>query len=144
MVINSFQERIFSFIPQLSRNGVGAEGEVWKIQRQVLFQHDSWQQLSLPHSVCLSAEFGSKSIIVPIYNKGDADSPGNYRGVSLLSVVCKIFTYILNKRLTEWTENGNKLSEKRISEPAIQQQTTLRRKGKSMHMCGHFSQAFHF
>ena len=30
---------------------------------------------------------------------------------SLLSVVSKIFTYILNKRLTEWTEDGNKLSE---------------------------------
>ena len=96
---------------------------------------------SLYLSVC---RIWVKSIIVPIYKKGDADSPGNYRGVPLLSVVCKIFTYILNKRLTEWTEDGNKLSEKRISEPDIQQQTTLHRKGKSVHMCGHFSQAFHF
>ena len=39
----------------------------------------------------------SKSIIVPVYKKGDADSPGSYRGVSLLSVVSEICTYIFEQ-----------------------------------------------
>lgn len=53
----------------------------------------------------------SKSIIVPIYKKGDVDDPNNYRGVSLLSVVSKIFTYILNKRLSLWMEECELLAE---------------------------------
>lgn len=53
----------------------------------------------------------SKSVIVPIYKKGDVDSPGNYRGVTLVSAVCKVFTYILNKRLTIWIEEGNMIAE---------------------------------
>ena len=56
-------------------------------------------------------EFWSESIIVPIHKKWDAESPGNYRGVSLLSVVSKIFTYDLNKRLTGWIKDGNKVSK---------------------------------
>ena len=41
----------------------------------------------------------SKSVIVPIFKKGDDDNPDNYRGISLLSIVSKVFTAILNKRL---------------------------------------------
>ena len=33
------------------------------------------------------------------------DSPENYRGVTLLSTLGKLFTKILNSRLTEWAEN---------------------------------------
>ncbi|KAK7481830.1 hypothetical protein BaRGS_00026977 [Batillaria attramentaria] len=51
------------------------------------------------------------SIIVPLYKKGNADEPGNYRGVSLLSVVSKVFTYILNKRLTEWAEEQSVIAK---------------------------------
>jgi hypothetical protein len=56
-------------------------------------------------------EFWSRSIIVPIFKKGDTNLPGNYRGISLLSVVSKVFTYILNKRITEWMEECEKVSE---------------------------------
>jgi len=41
----------------------------------------------------------AKAIIVPIHKKGNADSPDNYRGVSLLSIISKCYTSILNKRL---------------------------------------------
>lgn len=54
-------------------------------------------------------ELWSKSIIVPLYKKGDVNLPGNYRGISLLSVVSKVFTYILNKRLTNWAEEEGKI-----------------------------------
>ena len=55
-------------------------------------------------------EFWSKSIIVPIFKKGDADDPGNYRGVSLVSVVSKIYTHILNKRLTKWIDETEQIA----------------------------------
>ncbi len=35
----------------------------------------------------------------------------NYRGISLLSVLGKVFTFILNKRLTEWTDSNDVLSD---------------------------------
>ena len=44
----------------------------------------------------------------------------------LLRIVSKLFTYILNNRRIEWTEmETNCQKNKRISGPAIQQQTTF-------------------
>jgi len=53
----------------------------------------------------------AKAIIVPIFKKGDFDYVDNYRGVSLLSVVSKCYTAILNKRLYTWLETNGKISE---------------------------------
>ena len=53
----------------------------------------------------------SKSIIVPIHKKGDANIPDNYRGIALTSVLSKVYTHILNKRLTGWAEQEEKILE---------------------------------
>ena len=46
-----------------------------------------------------------KTVIIAIYKKGNPNDADNYRGISLTSVFSKIFTGILNKRLTSWTDS---------------------------------------
>ena len=58
-----------------------------------------------------SQKNGPKSIIVPIYKKGDANIPDNYRGIALTSVLSKVYTHILKKRLTGWAEQEEKILE---------------------------------
>ena len=43
--------------------------------------------------------------IVPLHKKGSTDNVENYRGVTLLSIVRKLFSNILNLRLDKWTED---------------------------------------
>ena len=44
-----------------------------------------------------------KSIIVPLYTKGDKRDCSNYRGVSILPTTYKILSSILLSRLTQYT-----------------------------------------
>ena len=38
-------------------------------------------------------------LLFNLFKKGDRDDPGNYRGITLLSVVGKVFCKVLNNRL---------------------------------------------
>ena len=50
--------------------------------------------------------------IVPIFkNKGEKDDPKNYRPITILSCVGKLFTAVLNNRLTEYLETYHLLNE---------------------------------
>ena len=42
--------------------------------------------------------------IVPLHKKGSLINVDNYRGITLLSAFGKLFTRVLNNRLTEWAE----------------------------------------
>ena len=44
------------------------------------------------------------SILQPIHKKGDVGLPDNYRGISLLNVCSKIYSSILNRRLSDWVD----------------------------------------
>ncbi len=46
-----------------------------------------------------------KGIIFPIPKKSNREKMSEYRGISLLSVVGKVFAVVLNRRLSEWAEN---------------------------------------
>ena len=50
--------------------------------------------------------------IIPIFkNKGDPKDPNNYRPITILSCLGKLFTSVLNQRLTQFLENNNLLDE---------------------------------
>ena len=53
----------------------------------------------------------ARGLIFPLFKDGDARVPDNYRGITLLSVVGKIYTSILNARVTLWCEKHGVLSE---------------------------------
>ena len=51
-------------------------------------------------------------IIIPIFkNKGENTNPDNYRGITLLSCLGKLFTSILNNRIFTLLEDGHLLGE---------------------------------
>ena len=59
----------------------------------------------------LFPEQWAKALLVPIHKKGRINDPDNYRGISLLSILSKCYTYVLNKRLEVWAEGQGKLVE---------------------------------
>ena len=51
-------------------------------------------------------------VIKPIYkNKGDINDPDNYRGITLLSCLGKLFTSVINERLTVFIDSNKIMSE---------------------------------
>lgn len=52
-----------------------------------------------------------ESIISPIHKKGSLDDPGNFRGISLINTLCKIFMGIMSKRLQNWCDTYNVIDE---------------------------------
>ena len=53
----------------------------------------------------------SRGIIFPIHKEGDERNPSNYRGITLLSVVGKLYSAILTRRLSKWCEKHSKISD---------------------------------
>ena len=90
----------------------------------------------------------AKSIIVPLFKgKGSPKVPSNYRGISLLPCVSKIFTKILNWRLMAWLASKKVIVEEQagfrqnystidncfILETLIE--SRLKKKGQKLYTC---------
>ena len=51
------------------------------------------------------------AVIVPIHKSGDKDDPDNYRGISLLTCISKIFTKVLSNRLVNWASVNSMIND---------------------------------
>ena len=60
--------------------------------------------------VC-SRRNGPKQSLFHCIKKGAKNNPDNYRGISLLNILSKGFTHIINSRLTRWTESNSVLND---------------------------------
>eukprot|EP00745_Piridium_sociabile_P015926 TRINITY_DN2374_c0_g1_i12.p1 TRINITY_DN2374_c0_g1~~TRINITY_DN2374_c0_g1_i12.p1 ORF type:complete len:1135 (+),score=79.90 TRINITY_DN2374_c0_g1_i12:1880-5284(+) len=52
----------------------------------------------------LFPEVWSLAVLLPLHKKGDINNPDNFRGISLLNICSKIYSFILNKRINNWVE----------------------------------------
>ncbi len=52
-----------------------------------------------------------QGVINPIFKAGSKYEPLNYRGITLINVICKCYSNILNKRLCDWLENNDLLND---------------------------------
>ena len=46
----------------------------------------------------------AEGYIIPLHKKGNLNDVENYRGITLLSTLGKLFTRVINNRLSEWSE----------------------------------------
>ena len=53
----------------------------------------------------------SKAIIIPIFKKGNINNTDQNREISLLSLISKCYTSVLDKRLVSWAEENGKFSD---------------------------------
>ena len=53
----------------------------------------------------------SEGLITPIHKKGSLDDVNNYRGITLINILSKIYSHLLNNRLLKWAEQNEKLSD---------------------------------
>jgi len=84
--------------------------ELWKLHTPSLILH-----LTTLFTMCLNTgtipREWCKSTVVPLLKKGDPSMPSNYRPIFLLNTILKMFTGVLNSRLSEWITKNHKLSE---------------------------------
>ena len=64
-----------------------------------IFEHEVWPK-----------RWG-QGIIIPIFKEGSRLNPGNYRPIALLSVISKLFGSIVEKRLSDWSEQTLPLAD---------------------------------
>ena len=55
-----------------------------------------------------------ESIIYPIFKKGDVNDAQNYRGITLISILAKIYSQLLLSRLTTWTTEHDTITNKQF------------------------------
>ena len=55
--------------------------------------------------------FWREGLIVSLFKKGDKEDPGNYRGITLLNVVGKLYSRVINNRLLKHLELNHMLHE---------------------------------
>ena len=55
------------------------------------------------------------TLVLFLFKKRDREDPGNYRGITLLSVVGKVFCKVLNNRLMQCLDKEGVLNESKAA-----------------------------
>jgi len=76
----------------------------WWRSNLVILLKQVWKDNEIP-------EDWRKSIMVPLYKRGDKNVSSNYRGISLLCTAYKILAEVIRRRLEEETERRRLLPE---------------------------------
>jgi hypothetical protein len=88
----------------------GIPGEIFKISADYVVEFLTKYFNKLFETGTFPEEW-TESLIFPLHKKGDVDSPDNYRGISLLNISGKLYSHVLNRRLTDWAEKNNLIHE---------------------------------
>ena len=108
------EDGVFSICRRLKRNKAGA---VDMIPNEILKSPDAGLYITKLLNLCfdygIMLSHWLQSIISPIPKEADKDPciPLNYRGISLLPCVCKIYTGVLNVLLTKYLEEMGLINE---------------------------------
>ena len=81
------------------------------------FSHISPFLLNLYNKMYSSGEYPrswGESIIYPIFKKGDVNDAQSYRGITLISILAKIYSQLLLNRLTRWTADYDTITNKQF------------------------------
>ncbi|XP_061472647.1 uncharacterized protein LOC133380093 [Rhineura floridana] len=65
---------------------------------------------AIDQSICIPDDW-QMAIVVPIYKKGKRADPSNYRPISLLSVISRLYTSHLLEKLSSWLDDENLLAD---------------------------------
>lgn len=81
-------------------------GLIKQIREMILYPLTKLLNLAISSSIFPSAL--KKALVIPIYkNKGDRGDPGNYRPISLLPVISKIFERLISRQIYDFFECNN-------------------------------------
>ena len=53
----------------------------------------------------------SSGCIIPVFKKGDINDPNNYRGITVVSCLGKLFTSILCNRILDWNSKNDVITD---------------------------------
>jgi hypothetical protein len=108
------EEEVIRALRDLKNGKAGGPDEVLPEMLKAAGSSITKLLLELFNAIFESGEYPepwSQAIIIPLHKKGDTRVPDNFRGISLLSIIGKCYTSILNKRLYYWLDLNDKISE---------------------------------
>lgn len=90
----------------LNAKAPGCDGVVSEV-----LKNGGEQMVRVLHALCRAAWCSGsvpldwmRGVVVPLFKNGDRRVPGNYRPITLLSIVAKVYTGVLQARLLSWSE----------------------------------------
>ena len=101
------QNEIIKAIKQLKSNKAGGPDKLineFFIHGQHILVPILWNLFNKIFETGVFPEEWAESFIIPLHKKGNLNNVENYRGITLLSALGKLFSRVINNRLSEWSE----------------------------------------